>query len=346
MFFMDPFGSTNPDDLMNFGSNTVEHSYIFMHDQEPIDLGLHQVLFDEVARRNLDLCGGKGPKRSILITSEHESDHVRGVCDAYGWKSFYYFFHGWAALDWYRGYDKTFLIAHPAERKIQHSFISPNRIIGGQRDHRVLLIYHLAKASINHAMISCPSHCPQEQVPIGTIASKYHPQYPDILDIINRLDLPWHIGTETNHPMTSCWLDLFQQAESTLAYVVTETVCFGKRWHITEKTFKPICLGMPFVIISTHRSLAYLRSYGFQTFGQYWDESYDDEQDDLRRIEMASQVLAGLDSLTVKQRQDLYHDMIPVLKHNYDHFYKGGFMDRLWHEFTSMLDDLRVYANN
>ena len=75
--------------------------------------------------------------------------------------------------------------------------------------------------------------------------------------------------------MHSCWLSLFDLCEQSAVHVVTETVFDGKRNHLTEKTFKPICLRMPFVLLSTAHSLQYLRSYGFKTFSSLWDESYD-----------------------------------------------------------------------
>ena len=49
MFFCDPFGHTGPEHLYNFGSDDrIERQYIFMHDQEPIQLSAHRALFDDV----------------------------------------------------------------------------------------------------------------------------------------------------------------------------------------------------------------------------------------------------------------------------------------------------------
>lgn len=343
LFFMDPFGSTDPIDLKNFGDDVVEHNYIFMHDQEPIDLALHQNLFDNVVRRNTDLNNGKGPTKSAIIVSEIESDNLDEVRDTYHWQPFYYFFHGWASLDWYRGYDKTFLIKPPRQRSIEHSFLSPNRIMGGQRDHRVLLIYHLIQRSITSALISCPNICPQENQSVVDIAAKYKDRYHDIVDALSGANLPWHFPNEDTHPMTSCWLDLFNESAKSLAYVVGETVYFGRRSHLTEKTFKPICIGMPFVLVSARHSLRYLRQYGFETFGEFWDESYDDEADDFVRLEKIAQLLASLDRMSVKERQALFTKMIPTIEHNYRHFYDGGFEKVLWREFQQMLIDIKRY---
>ena len=49
-----------------------------------------------------------------------------------------------------------------------------------------------------------------------------------------------------------------------------------KTTHITEKTFKCIRLGKPFVIFGQKDSLKHLKKYGFLTFNQSIDESYDE----------------------------------------------------------------------
>jgi len=48
---------------------------------------------------------------------------------------------------------------------------------------------------------------------------------------------------------------------------------------LTEKTFKPIKYGQPFVILGTTNSLQYLQEQGYKTFSPWIDESYDQEQD-------------------------------------------------------------------
>ena len=122
-----------------------------------------------------------------------------------------------------------------------------------------------------------------------------------------------------------------------MLYLVTETVATGQRLHLTEKTFKPIALGMPFIIVGTQGSLQYLRSYGFKTFGDLWDESYDDEPDDSNRIEKIAQVLKLLDELG-EYRQAIFDSAQEIIKHNWNHFYNGGFEEVLWAELKTMLD--------
>ena len=120
---------------------------------------------------------------------------------------------------------------------------------------------------------------------------------------------------------------------------MTETVATGRRQHLTEKTFKPIVLRMPFVIVGCAGSLSYLRSYGFQTFSTLWDESYDDEIDDVKRYEKITGVLKELDSVSVSEKQRIFDQAHDICKHNYNHFYNGGFEEILWQELTGMIDE-------
>jgi len=119
-------------------------------------------------------------------------------------------------------------------------------------------------------------------------------------------------------------------------------VYFGRRTHITEKTFKAIALEMPFVLVAPAGSLEYIREYGFQTFAGIFDESYDIETDDTKRIEKVVQLLNDLDSLSDRERQQIHRACLPVVEHNYNHFYRGGFANILWTELTEMLNGLRI----
>ena len=129
------------------------------------------------------------------------------------------------------------------------------------------------------------------------------------------------------------------ESADSLLYLVTETVATGRRHHITEKTFKPIALGMPFVIVGTKGSLKYLKSYGFKTFEEIWDESYDDASDD-ERIQKIADLLYNLNRLSIKEKQNLFNQAQSILQHNWDHFYKGGFESILWTELTNMLESI------
>ena len=360
MFFCEPFGRTDPDSLVNYGSDDIhEHNYTLLWDQEPIHLNIHMKTFESIVEKNIDISekirsmnaantvlSKSGWTHQLLntditlgaiITSEHESEDVAYVCEKFQWNSYYYFFHGWAALDWFRGYDRTFLISPWKERKIIKTFLAPNRIVAGERQHRLEMLYWIFKLELVDNHISCPNTCPAENIAVLDAIQPLRNRYPDIEEVFKRQPLPLNFKNETDHPMHSCWLSLFDESVESLLYLITETVATGRKHHLTEKTFKPIALGMPFVIVGTQGSLKYLRSYGFKTFGHLWDESYDDEPDDHRRIQKIAQVLKHLESA---DRQAVFESAHDIIEHNWNHFYHGGFEAVLWQELKDMLNEL------
>jgi len=339
MFFCDPPGHTGPEHLFNLGQDDViETDYVFFHDQEPVDADLYDPLFRDVVRRNLDI--PDNPPGHVVVSERGEM--VQQLCDRYNWTSHYYFYHGWACLDWFRGYDRTFLIPRAQDRKPTQTFMSPNRIVAGKRDHRVLFLYNIFRHGLQNNHISAPRTCPVENIDITSIAQKYTDVYQDIIQVFEQAQLPRLFAGEDTQNMTSCWLTNFAEARDSLIYVPTETVYFGQRTHITEKTFKAIALEMPFVLVATAGSLEYLREYGFKTFNGIIDESYDLETDDVVRIEKVVKLLKDLDNLSVEQRQQIHQACLPIVEHNFNHFYNGGFANTLWTELTIMLEELRV----
>jgi len=350
LYYHDPFGHSDPESIFCRSHVDLEEetSFIYFFDQEPLILDYHSKTFDSVDQRNSRYNRENrqaNRKPGIIVTSETNSDNIDYICKQRNLQPFYYFFHGWAALDWYRGYDRTFLITPWQQRKIKKTFFSANRIIGGLRQHRVLMLYHFAKLDLMHNWISASSLCPAEHTSISTIAEHYKKQYPDIVDVVNGLDLPRLFPGEDAPRMSSCWLDQFDPCAESLVYHVTETVYTGRRLQLTEKSFKPIALGMPFVLSATAGSLAYLRNYGFQTFGDFWDESYDLETDDFLRAEKIAAVLKQLDDLSDHDKQKLFQACWPVIEHNWNWFYHGGLELVLWKELTHMLDSIRTHVS-
>jgi hypothetical protein len=159
-------------------------------------------------------------------------------------------------------------------------------------------------------------------------------------------NLPRLFVGEESQEMHSYRLGNWAEAADSLVYVPTETVYFGRRTHLTEKTFKAIALEMPFVLVAPAGSLAYLREYGFRTFADIFDESYDLETDDICRIEKVTDLLKYLNNLSVPDRQQIQQACLPIVEHNYHHFYSGGFADILWAELTSMLTEFKKDHND
>jgi hypothetical protein len=352
IFYCDPFGRSDPDSILCRGleKSEDEDSAIFFFDQEPVQLSIHLPTFLSFDLRNTPIL----KEKKLLVTSETDSDNLDYICKVYELQPFYYFFHGWAALDWFRGYDRTFLITSPDQRHIKKTFFSANRIIGGERSHRVLQLYFFQRYDLLHNHISAPLICPAENKHIVDIAKLYQHRYPDgfgssdpkivggIVETVSSMDLPKLFPGEDTQRMSSCWLDQFDLCAESMIYHVSETVFFGRRKHLTEKTFKPIALGMPFVLSAPVGSLAYLKQYGFKTFDSVWDESYDQEVDNCWRVGKLTKLLAELDRQSEQEKNEMFKKCIPIIEHNWNHFYGGGFEKILWAELTDMLDNLKA----
>ena len=71
--------------------------------------------------------------------------------------------------------------------------------------------------------------------------------------------------------------------ERTFISIISETLMDEDTLFISEKTWKPIMVGHPFIILGNKDSLKYLKSLGYKTFDKWIDESYDDILDENER---------------------------------------------------------------
>ncbi len=329
-----PFGSVKFDDLCNVpevsGADPADPTkpnpyavrYLFW-DQEP----LHEETINKTIPEFSKIYD---PCKKILITSEKNSELVRRICDMYDFKQSYYFFHGWAALDWYRGYNRTFLYQPFRDRNPVHTFLCPNNIIGGKRRHRLDLLSELVdRELILDNLISFPAICPYENRTVADLCTEYEIFLGDV-------ELPLTIDQGARHADNSHRIDMWSLADQSLLHVVTETVYHGQRQHLTEKSFKPIVMQQPFILVSCQGSLEYLRSYGFKTFGEFWNEDYDEYDDDVR-IMRIGKLLNDLHIMSQTEKKQLQKYLVPIVEHNFRWFYSRDFENLLWNELTDMI---------
>lgn len=107
-----------------------------------------------------------------------------------------------------------------------------------------------------------------------------------------------------------------------LIYVITETVAEYPYPYFSEKTWRAMVTGRPFMMVNAQHSLKKLQEFGFQTFSDWWDESYDEKALAADRIESMVSTLKSLASLSKKELRKLNQDMLPVIQHNQNHLIK------------------------
>jgi len=116
--------------------------------------------------------------------------------------------------------------------------------------------------------------------------------------------------------------------------VVLETVVDGDKIHLTEKILRPIACGHPFVLVAGPGSLTYLKSYGFKTFDSVFDESYDQQTDTVKRLEMVVQTMKK-----IKQLSDSDWERInAIAAYNKQHFFSDTFVTQVTAELQTNLN--------
>jgi hypothetical protein len=101
--------------------------------------------------------------------------------------------------------------------------------------------------------------------------------------------------------------------------VVTETFFDNPNIFITEKTYKPIMMGHPFIIASSAGFYQKLHDLGYKTFDGLIDESFDKIPDNDKRL------LAIADAVENIANSDLalfLKNARPICEHNREHFFK------------------------
>jgi hypothetical protein len=125
--------------------------------------------------------------------------------------------------------------------------------------------------------------------------------------------------------------------ESTDIEIVLETLFDDQRLHLTEKTLRPIAMGQPFMLAGTSGSLQYLQNYGFKTFADCWDESYDMMTDSLDRMNKIVDIMKNITCMTTAHREKILEKAKSIAEYNKKHFFSKEFQDQITKELHNNL---------
>ena len=163
-----------------------------------------------------------------------------------------------------------------------------------------------------------PSHHLGDHEYLSTVGSfvdflaKYGKEYTDGLEVDAKMDI--------NHAV-SINLNFYNDTYITLT---TETLAEEGQLFFSEKTFKPISVGHPFIHLGGKGSLAKLKEFGYKTFDNWWDESYDsihDWRDRVQAVQRLTSKICAMEGSTVKSMVD---EMEEVVLHNIDNYYNNN----------------------
>lgn len=80
---------------------------------------------------------------------------------------------------------------------------------------------------------------------------------------------------------------------------------------LCEKSYRAMACQHPFLLVSTYRNLAYLRSQGFETFPELFDERYDDESNWCTRVMLIMDNIKKFDDRSIDRpgvREKIRHN--------------------------------------
>ena len=338
--YLHPFGSTQPENLETINSGGFG-PLLFCYDQEPLLEDFHDKLFYQ-SWRIVDDHGNV--KQSILLNTERHSGIKNKILKKFGFVDCHYFFHAFAAADWYRGYRYCEDITPLHARKIKKKFITFNRLTGGARSYRSIFVAELIKNNlIDQGHVSYSFYCPQHgqfDKNLYSSIDQFGLSYEYVsqcVDVLRKYPSSLTIDTQDVINNDSQTLGALSQMIESFLHVVTETCYWEDKTHLTEKIFKPIVAKQPFVLLGCANNLSYLKSYGFRTFDQFWDESYDQITDPVLRLQAVIKIVKKICGMSHNQLQNLLQKMTEILEHNYNWFYSQNFVDYCWSELKDNL---------
>tara|TARA_B100000989_G_scaffold125635_1_gene93157 strand:+ start:846 stop:1991 length:1146 start_codon:yes stop_codon:yes gene_type:complete len=273
---------------------------IFQHSWEPINLELDKFFWDfvKVPQDTYGLWGDTKHKdyTAVVLHSEKNSKDI-DLLEKDSVKHVHWFSHAYLCSEFYfKHYQKLNIVKNYKTRPIKHKWLCANRLL---RQHRVNLLEQIDITKGCYSLLNPDPNGLQYNGPIPKRSFDDHSNHSAEI-CINKLT-PWN---------------------TSFLHIVSETV-WQEKIHFTEKIFKPIVLHQPFVVAQAPGSLEYLRSYGFKTFDNWWDEDYDKIDDPSKRLSAVAKIINDIGRKDISELETLRMEMASVLEHNFRHFYEN-----------------------
>ena len=350
-----PHGSRKLEDLDQLMTYSESHWYnspiVIFHDQEPLDYDFysqrqihHQaqkffetrqpiMLKDSVLNylaqqhfrgvtglvvNNYDL--------TILVHSEQRSVEVERFEQA-GFVPVYYWSHAVIAQDWFRYADHDPNLVFDST-KIQQDFLIYNRAWSGTREYRLCF----AEQLIEHNLVR---NC---NISFNPEDGKHYSTHQFVNPNFQITNYNLHNELRPNTHEATASADYCSDDYVTAGIeVVLETLFDDSRWHLTEKTLRPIACGQPFLLMATAGSLQYLQQYGFETFGELIDETYDQIVNPRQRLQAVIAEMARIAALPQESKTQLFAAMNTIALRNQQRFF-NGLHDQVINEYKNNMD--------
>ena len=145
------------------------------------------------------------------------------------------------------------------------------------------------------------------------------------------------LAVELPHSSWDRYVNVKWYNQTHFSVVVETDMISDNNIFLTEKTMKPLALRHPFITLGNTGSLGLLKSAGFETFENIFDEAYDSMPDYLDRID---HVYKQVKNYNHSGYSKLTEDKI---EHNYNLFYNDAEVARRFKQ--DIIDPILEFAN-
>jgi hypothetical protein len=340
MYLFLPHGSRNILNLtgLEYMSSYCRVAYpqVICNDQEPLNYHFYQNIPKDVVekfkkihqRTNFDnnlkiMLPNNIHDKILLLHSEKNSEDLK-LYQSDGYQGVYYWCNAIIARDWYRfaEYDKRLQSSNIPTK----NFLIYCRDWSGSREYRIKFQELLYKNNLVGCSITGIVKNNIDDVKFSNINF-----IPEHKDFFYNLSDNTHLSSASAHYCAEDFVDSHIS-------VVLETIFDGPKIHLTEKILRPIACGHPFILAAGPGSLEYLRSYGFQTFAPWIDETYDQEHNSVKRLEKIIAAMSEFSNLTSNKKQSVIDELKKVADYNKKWFFSKSFMHMVEQELKENIN--------
>ena len=341
-----PHGSKNVDDLHCLSQHTIEQfvncPHIICYDQEPLNYDSYKNVpiklgidfYGDSAMlpsQNLRTQVGNIYDHCLLLHSEKSSSEVI----TYQQDQFvpvYYWSHALIARDWFR-----YAPYVNFSKNVKKTFLIYNRAWEGTREYRLKFIDLL----IENNLLDC---CKTNFKPYDNKLHYNHyifnnPNWQPV----HKLEQYLEPTTATSNSSADFDVNDYNNTEFE---IVLETLFDDTRQQLTEKILRPIACKQPFILASTAGSLKYLQHYGFKTFGDIIDESYDTIHDPVERMKSIIKTMRDIASWSSEYKTTQIKKIKQITEYNHLHFFSDYFFNTVVSELKINLFNAFEYIEN
>jgi len=341
-----PHGSKNVDDLHCLSQHTIEQfvncPHIICYDQEPLNYDSYKNVpiklgidfYGDSAMlpsQNLRTQVGNIYDHCLLLHSEKSSSEVI----TYQQDQFvpvYYWSHALIARDWFR-----YAPYVNFSKNVKKTFLIYNRAWEGTREYRLKFIDLL----IENNLLDC---CKTNFTPYDNKLHYNHHIFKNPnWQPVHKLEQYLEPTTATSNSSADFDVNDYNNTEFE---IVLETLFDDTRQQLTEKILRPIACKQPFILASTAGSLKYLQHYGFKTFGDIIDESYDTIHDPVERMKSIIKTMRDIASWSSEYKTTQIKKIKQITEYNHLHFFSDYFFNTVVSELKINLFNAFEYIEN